>query len=98
MGHIVGAEIYIFLVPCLHFSPDDFSVSGQLRLGISYKTFFDSCKYTISQIESDTSTDIYRVWTAKIESWECSGSVVECLTRYRRAAFSSLNGVTALCS
>ena len=28
---------------------------------------------------------------------ECSGSVVECLTRDRRAAGSSLTGVTALC-
>ena len=30
--------------------------------------------------------------------WECSGSVVECLTRDRRAAGSSLTGVTALWS
>ena len=29
--------------------------------------------------------------------WERSGSVVECLTRDRRAAGSSLTGVTALC-
>ena len=29
--------------------------------------------------------------------WERSGSVVECLTRDRRAAGSSLAGVTALC-
>ena len=29
--------------------------------------------------------------------WERSGSFVECLTRDRRAAGSSLNGVTALC-
>ena len=28
---------------------------------------------------------------------ECSGSVVECLTQDRRAAGSSLTGVTALC-
>ena len=28
---------------------------------------------------------------------ECSGSVVECLTRDRGGAGSSLNGVTALC-
>ena len=31
------------------------------------------------------------------QSWERSGSVVECLTRDRRAAGSSLTGVTALC-
>ena len=30
--------------------------------------------------------------------WECSGSVVECLTRDRGAAGSSLTGVTALWS
>ena len=30
--------------------------------------------------------------------WERSGSVVECLTRDRRAAGSSLTGVTALLS
>ena len=29
--------------------------------------------------------------------WERSGSVVECLTRDRRAAGSSLTGVTVLC-
>ena len=29
--------------------------------------------------------------------WECSGSVIECLTRDRRAAGSILTGVTALC-
>ena len=29
--------------------------------------------------------------------WERSGSVVECLTRDRRAAGSSLTGITALC-
>ena len=29
--------------------------------------------------------------------WECSGSVVECLTQDRGAAGSSLTGVTALC-
>ena len=29
--------------------------------------------------------------------WERSGSVVECLNRDRRAASSSLTGVTALC-
>ena len=29
--------------------------------------------------------------------WERSGSVVECLTRDRRAAGSSLIGITALC-
>ena len=32
------------------------------------------------------------------EIWERSGSVVECLTRDRRAAGSSLTGVTALWS
>ena len=32
------------------------------------------------------------------EMWERSGSVVECLTRDRRAAGSSLTGVTALWS
>ena len=31
------------------------------------------------------------------KSWERSGSVVECLTRDRRAVGSSLTGVTALC-
>ena len=30
-------------------------------------------------------------------TWERSGSVVECLTRDRGAAGSSLTGVTALC-
>ena len=30
-------------------------------------------------------------------SWEHSGSVVECLTRDRRATGSSLTGVTVLC-
>ena len=30
--------------------------------------------------------------------WECGGSVVECLTRDRRAAGSSLTDVTALWS
>ena len=33
----------------------------------------------------------------QIYEWERSGSVVECLTRDRRAAGSSLTGVTALC-
>ena len=33
-----------------------------------------------------------------LKSWERSGSVVECLTRDRRAAGSSLTGVTALWS
>ena len=33
-----------------------------------------------------------------ISVWECSGSVVECLTRDREAAGSSLTGVTALLS
>ena len=32
-----------------------------------------------------------------ISWWEHSGSVVECLTRDRGAAGSSLTGVTALC-
>ena len=32
------------------------------------------------------------------KKWERSGSVVECLTRDRRAAGSSLTGVTALWS
>ena len=30
-------------------------------------------------------------------SWECSGSVVECLSRYRGVAGSSLTAVTRLC-
>ena len=33
----------------------------------------------------------------KHNKWEHSGSVVECLTRDREAAGSSLTGVTALC-
>ena len=32
-----------------------------------------------------------------LHQWERSGSVVECLTRDRRAVGSSLTGVTALC-
>ena len=32
-----------------------------------------------------------------LQIWECSGSVVECLTRDRGAAGSSLTGITALC-
>ena len=40
--------------------------------------------------------DYYRV--RSYLSWERSGSVVECLTRDRRAAGSSLTGVTALWS
>ena len=42
----------------------------------------DLCK----QLGIDSSTDL----------WERSGSVVECLTRDRRVAGSSLTGVTAL--
>ena len=34
----------------------------------------------------------------KTEYRECSGSVVECLTRDRRAAGSSLTAITALCT
>ena len=37
----------------------------------------------------------YKINTTHI--WEPSGSVVECLTRDRRAAGSSLTSVTALC-
>ena len=42
----------------------------------------------------------YVVYTQTLtaKSWERSGSVVECLTRDRRAAGSSLTGVTALWS
>ena len=46
MGHIVKTEVYIFLIPCFHFGPDNFVVSGQLRLSISYETFFNSHKDT----------------------------------------------------
>ena len=34
----------------------------------------------------------------QVHLWERSGSVVECLTRDRGAAGSSLTGVTVLCS
>ena len=50
------------------------------------------------------STDIIQLFGRCIATWyvtvsfrERSGSVVECLTRDRRAAGSSLTGVTALC-
>ena len=46
MRHIVGAEVYILLVSCLYFRPNYFTVCGQLRLGVSYETFFSSRKYT----------------------------------------------------
>ena len=35
--------------------------------------------------------------TGSTQEWERNGSVVECLTRDRRAAGTSLTGVTALC-
>ena len=41
--------------------------------------------------------DIETYSTVQKVVWECSGSVVECLTRDRGAASSSLTGVTALC-
>ena len=34
---------------------------------------------------------------ASLHIWECSGSVVECLTRDQGDAGSSLTGVTVLC-
>ena len=39
----------------------------------------------------------YKCIQKEIYFWERSGSVVECLPRDRRAAGSSLTGVTALC-
>ena len=36
-------------------------------------------------------------WKSHVTARERSGSVVECLTRDRRTAGSSLTGVTALC-
>ena len=41
---------------------------------------------------------IHEIFIYKTKSRERSGSVVECLTRDRRAAGSSLTGVTALWS
>ena len=41
--------------------------------------------------------NIYLGVFRKVHLWSRSGSVVECLTRDRGAADSSLTGVTALC-
>ena len=42
-------------------------------------------------------TQLAAILDAIFNLWERSGSVVECLTRDRRAAGSSLTGVTVLC-
>ena len=46
MRHVVGAEDNILLVSCLHFSPNYFTVCGQLRLGVSYEAFLSGREYT----------------------------------------------------
>ena len=46
MRHVLGAEVYILLVSCLHVSPNYFTVCGQLRLGVSYEAFFNGREYT----------------------------------------------------
>ena len=45
----------------------------------------------------DHGSDTGSVAIVTNHKWECSGSVVECLTRDRRAAGSSHTSITALC-
>ena len=56
--------------------------------------------YVVKSTPTAFSVSFYsHVCCSRIEDkWERSGSVVECLTRDRRAAGSSLTGVTALWS
>ena len=65
-------------------------------------TFNDLLNLDLSLFENSLDPDLLAL-LALIENtclqleWERSGSVVECLTRDRRAVGSSLTGVTALC-
>ena len=52
------------------------------------------CKFEYEGMQTVGATD----YTNTTAIWECSGSVVECLIRDRRARGSSLTGVTALWS
>ena len=60
-----------------------------------------SLEYVSSQVRDNhihlTYTPLTRPWYEKNCLRERSGSVVECLTRDRRATGSSLTGVTVLC-
>ena len=53
--------------------------------------------YHILQYKGSQRSCAEKIWDLDLSLWELSGSVVECLTLDRRAAGSSLTGVTALC-
>ena len=57
-----------------------------------------TCKNTGLDITGSVCGSQFFPWYFTKEIWERSGSVVECLTRDRRVAGSSLTGVTALWS
>ena len=51
----------------------------------------------LTQTFSDFVIALRNQLTLYILTWECSGSVVECLTLDRGTAGSSLTGITVLC-
>ena len=74
-----------------------YSVVGRSAVSLIILTYiFDDC--LILYIFCGISSGSTLFTKVSVSIWERSGSVVECLTRDREAAGSSLTGVTALWS
>ena len=91
---------FLLVVLCLHLE----EVEAIVALKIEYKYYSDynfRGRY-LTVIPSPHNNDYLITWTVypsiRLGNRERSGSVVECLTRDRRAVGSSLTGVTALWS
>ena len=94
-GASVIVERYIFIVSQIYQS----NIYNHIKY-IVWSIFCPNCCQRQYMIESESlhMLDVDFCYIYLIKSRERSGSVVECLTRDRRAEGSSLTGVTALWS